>query len=146
VDTFLSNEYIPDAALKMEIYHRLMAATDLNEIADIAAEMEDRYGQPPVEARNLLSLTRVRLLAREAGITSVHQQGREVELRFDQHHALRGERLLQLTQHFPRRLSFSSSGGLIIRVRTAGLDQQGLLALLEDILTRIKYLVAEAAG
>jgi transcription-repair coupling factor (superfamily II helicase) len=31
-------------------------------------------------------------------------------------------------------------------VRAAGLDQQGLLALLEDVLTRIRYLVAEAAS
>jgi len=146
VDTFLSDEYIPDAALKMEIYHRLMAARDLNEVEAIASEMEDRFGRPPAAAENLLGLARVRLLAQEVGVSSVHQKGREVELNFGQRHDLRGERLMHLTKYFPRKLSFSSAGGLTIKVRTAGLDQQGLLALLEDVLTRIKYLVAEAAG
>ncbi len=146
VDTFLSDEYIPDAALKMEIYQRMMAARELDEVNDIAGEMVDRYGRPPAAAQNLLSLARVRLLAQEIGVTGVQQKGKEVELKFGQHHHLRGEKLLQLTQFFPRKLSFSSAGGLTIRVRAAGLDQQGLLALLEDVLTRIRYLVAEAAS
>ncbi|MDN5343976.1 MAG: hypothetical protein PWQ18_87 [Clostridia bacterium] len=146
VDTFLSDDYIPDAALKMEVYHRLMAARDLDEVEDIAAEMTDRYGLPPAAARNLVDLTRVRLLAQEVGVESVHQKGKEVELSFGQGHRLRGEKLLQLTQYFPRKLAFSSTNGLTIRVRAAGLDQQGLLALLADVLTRIRYLVAEAVS
>jgi transcription-repair coupling factor (superfamily II helicase) len=146
VDTFLSDEYIPDAALKMEIYQRMMAARELDEVNDIAGEMVDRYGRLPAAAQNLLGLARVRLLAQEIGVTGVQQKGKEVELKFGQHHHLRGEKLLQLTQFFPRKLSFSSAGGLTIRVRAAGLDQQGLLALLEDVLTRIRYLVAEAAS
>ncbi|MBC7325229.1 MAG: transcription-repair coupling factor, partial [Moorella sp. (in: Bacteria)] len=146
VDTFLSDEYIPDAALKMEIYHRLMAAGDLKEVENIASEMLDRYGRPPGAAQNLLSLTRVRLLAQEIGVTGVQQKGKEIELNFGQQHNLRGEKLIQLTQYFPHKLNFSSAGGLTIRVRVAGLDQQGMLALLEDILTRIKHLVAEAVS
>ncbi|MBE3571414.1 MAG: transcription-repair coupling factor [Moorella humiferrea] len=146
VDTFLSDDYIPDDALKMEFYQRLMAAGDLSQVEAIAEEMEDRFGRPPAAAENLISLSRVRLLAREVGVAGVHQNGREVELHFGHTHNLRGEKLMHLTQHFPRKLTFSSAGGLTIKVRTAGLDQQGLLTLLEDVLTRIKYLVAEAAG
>lgn len=143
VDTFLSDEYVPEATLKMELYHRLMAAGDLAGVEDIAAEMEDRYGPPPPEARNLLALTRVRLLARDVGVISVTQKNREVELGFGQHTPLRGEKLLQLTQYFPRRLAFSSAGGLTIRVRVMGLGQEELLNLLEKILARIKELISE---
>ncbi|TYL09888.1 Transcription-repair-coupling factor [Moorella thermoacetica] len=146
VDTFLGDNYIPEATLKMELYHRLMNAGDLAAVEDIAAEMEDRYGPPPPEARNLLALTRVRILAREVGVISVNQKNREVELSFGQHTGLRGEKLLQLNQYFPRKLAFSSAGGLTIRVRVMGLSQEELLDLLEKVLTRIKYLVIEAAS
>jgi transcription-repair coupling factor (superfamily II helicase) len=81
VDTFLSDEYIPDAALKMEIYQRMMAARELDEVNDIASEMVDRYGRPPAAAQNLLGLARVRLLAQEIGVTGVQQKGKEVELK-----------------------------------------------------------------
>lgn len=146
VDTFLSDDYIPEATLKMELYHRLMNAVDLATVDDIAAEMEDRYGPPPPEARNLLALTRVRILTREVGVISVNQKNREVELSFGHHTGLRGEKLLQLNQYFPRKLAFSSAGGLTIRVRVMGLGQEELLDLLEKVLTRIKYLVTEAAS
>ncbi|MDN5327360.1 MAG: hypothetical protein PWP41_2056 [Moorella sp. (in: firmicutes)] len=146
VDTFLGDNYIPEATLKMELYHRFMNAGDLAAVEDIAAEMEDRFGPPPPEARNLVALTRVRILAREAGVISVNQKNREVELSFGQHTGLRGEKLLQLNQYFPRKLAFSSAGGLTIRVRVMGLSQEELLDLLEKVLTRIKYLVTEAAS
>ncbi|OIQ59294.1 transcription-repair-coupling factor [Moorella thermoacetica] len=146
VDTFLGDNYIPEATLKMELYHRFMNAGDLAAVEDIAAEMEDRFGPPPPEARNLVALTRVRILAREAGVISVNQKNREVELSFGQHTGLRGEKLLQLNQYFPRKLAFSSAGGLTIRVRVMGLSQEELLDLLEKVLTRIKCLVTEAAS
>jgi len=146
VDTFLSDDYISETTLKMEIYHRLMNTRELTEVADIAAEMADRYGPPPVAAQNLLAMTRVRLLAQEVGIIGIQQKGREIELNLGQHSSLRGEKLLQLTQYFPRKLSFSSSGGLTIRLRIMGLDQQGILTLLEQILDRIKYLIIEAVS
>ncbi|MDK2820640.1 MAG: hypothetical protein PWP31_605 [Clostridia bacterium] len=146
VDTFLSDEYIQETSLKMEIYHRLMAAKKLNEVEDIANEINDRYGSPPPAAQNLLILSRVRILAQEVGVFGVNQKNNEVKLKFGKNNNLRGDKLIQLTQYFPRKLSFSSTGGLTISLRTKGLSQKELLVLLEEILTRIKYLVKEVAS
>ncbi|MCG0277887.1 MAG: transcription-repair coupling factor [Thermanaeromonas sp.] len=140
VDTFLSDNYIPDASLKMEFYQRLLAASSVAEVDEIAAEMIDRFGSPPPAAENLILMARIRLLAGELGITSVQQRSGEVELKFNEQPALKGEKLLELSSFFPRRLSFSSAGGLAIRVRTKGLDSHGLLKLLQELLTRMREL------
>lgn len=146
VDTFISDEYIPQAAIKMEIYTRLMAAKEMSEIKDIAEEMKDRFGLLPLATRNLLSLSRVRLLAQEIGVISIQQKDQVIELNLGHHANLRGEKLLQLSQYFPRKLSFSSTGGLIIKIKIQGLDQTGLLTLLEEMLTRIRFLTVEAVS
>ncbi|NLW07974.1 MAG: transcription-repair coupling factor [Clostridia bacterium] len=146
VDTFLNDDYIPVATLKMEFYQRLMQAERLAEINEIADEMVDRFGPLPPPAQNLLTMTRVRLLAQEVGINSIQQKGREIELKLGQHCKLRGDKLLQLPKYFPRKLAFSSAGGLTIKLRIGGLGQQEILHLLGQILERIKYLVMEAVS
>ncbi|MBE3580904.1 MAG: transcription-repair coupling factor [Thermoanaerobacteraceae bacterium] len=146
VDTYLSDDYIPDAALKMEFYQRLMAAKELAEVDEITAEMIDRFGTPPLAVENLLLMTRVRLLAGELGILHVQQRSGEVELKFGGGNHLKGEKLLQLSQIFPRRLSFSSAGGLSIRVRIRDLDQDAILKLLEQLLSSIRKMSRAEAG
>ncbi len=146
VDAFLGDDYIPETTLKMEVYHRLIHSNCISEIADIAAEITDRYGSPPVPAQNLLAITRIRLLAQEAGVRSIQQKGAVIELSLGRHSNLRGEKLIRLTQYFPKKLSFSSAQGLNISLRVIGLDQQGVLALLEQILERIKHLIVEAVS
>jgi len=141
VDNYLSDDYIPDAALKMEFYQRLMAAKEPAELDEITAEMIDRFGTPPRAVENLLLMTRIRLLAGELGILHVQQRSGEVELKFGSGHRLKGEKLLQLSQIFPRRLSFSSAGGLSIRVKIRDLEQHALLKLLEQLLSSIRNMI-----
>ncbi|MGB9847390.1 MAG: hypothetical protein ACPLRH_07780, partial [Desulfotomaculales bacterium] len=52
---------------------------------------------------------------------------------FQNGHAYQGEILLRLAQRFPRRLAFSATGGLTMRVRVHDLDQEGLLKLLREV-------------
>jgi len=41
-------------------------------VDDLAEELADRFGEPPEPAQNLLGLSRVKILAREAGASSVN--------------------------------------------------------------------------
>ncbi|MDN5346479.1 MAG: hypothetical protein PWP65_43 [Clostridia bacterium] len=143
VEAFLSNSYVPEESLKMELYQRLITARTLAEVEEIAAEMEDRFGPPPQPARNLLAIARLRLLAQEVGVLAVRQQGKEVELKINPETPLRGEKLLLLSQRFPRKLSFSSAGGLLIRVKIGNISQAEEIKLLEEIFTTIKALLAK---
>jgi transcription-repair coupling factor (superfamily II helicase) len=56
VEALLPEEYVTDVGVRLSLYKRLASANDESHVAEIAAEMEDRFGAPPAEARHLVKL------------------------------------------------------------------------------------------
>jgi transcription-repair coupling factor (superfamily II helicase) len=56
VAALLPEDYVGDVGVRLSLYKRLASADDEAHVADIAAEMEDRFGPPPEEARRLVQL------------------------------------------------------------------------------------------
>jgi transcription-repair coupling factor (superfamily II helicase) len=71
LDAYLPPEYVMDEVERVDLYRRASGTASLAEVDDLAEELADRFGELPEPARNLLGLSRVKLLAREAGATSV---------------------------------------------------------------------------
>ena len=59
----LDEDYIPDAKLKIEVYRKLSRAKSEEELVDFIAGIEDRFGAMPDEARLLVEIARLRILA-----------------------------------------------------------------------------------
>ena len=78
VEALLPDDYVGDVGVRLSLYKRLASAVDEGHVSDIAAEMEDRFGAPPEEARRLVKLMslktelrRLRALGCEASEQSV---------------------------------------------------------------------------
>jgi len=78
VEALLPDDYVSDVGVRLSFYKRLASAIDEAHVSEIAAEMEDRYGPPPDEARRLVKLMalktelrRLRVLGCEASARSV---------------------------------------------------------------------------
>lgn len=141
VNAYVSNAYISSPGLKMEVYQRLVQAKSLEEVVDLEAELADRFGPPPLEVKNLLSVARIKALAREVAVAAVRHKAGEIKIDFHPGASLRGEKLMLLARDFPRRLAFSAVGGsLTMRLRTTGLVPEEVLALIEKVLGRAKEL------
>jgi transcription-repair coupling factor (superfamily II helicase) len=56
LEALLPEDYVTDVGVRLSLYKRLASASDEAHTADIAAEMEDRFGAPPEEARRLVKL------------------------------------------------------------------------------------------
>ncbi|WP_106536978.1 transcription-repair coupling factor [Haloactinopolyspora alba] len=82
VDAHIPHDYVASERLRLEAYRRLSEAVSDKDVEDVAAELEDRYGDPPEPVRNLLEVARFRVHARRAGLTEVTIQGNFV--RFSQ--------------------------------------------------------------
>ena len=63
--------YVPDQALRLELYARLAHIEDTDAIDAFRDELDDRFGELPSETDRLLARRRVSLLAQRAGITDV---------------------------------------------------------------------------
>jgi transcription-repair coupling factor (superfamily II helicase) len=68
---FLPEEYVPEVNQRLALYKRLAGAGDEAGVADIRAELADRFGPLPLEAEQLLDVVRIRLAARRLGIEKV---------------------------------------------------------------------------
>jgi transcription-repair coupling factor (superfamily II helicase) len=71
LDAYLPPGYVMDEIERVDLYRRASATRSLVEVDDLAEELADRFGELPEPARNLLGLSRVKILAREAGTNSV---------------------------------------------------------------------------
>jgi transcription-repair coupling factor (superfamily II helicase) len=71
LDAYLPPGYVMDEIERVDLYRRASGLGSLAEVEDLAEELVDRFGALPEPARNLLGLSRVKLLAREVGASSV---------------------------------------------------------------------------
>jgi transcription-repair coupling factor (superfamily II helicase) len=71
LDALLPEEYVPEHGLRLGIYRRMAGLTSLEEIDQIREEIEDRFGELPEEAENLIYMLRVKVLASAAGVATV---------------------------------------------------------------------------
>ncbi|MFQ6171756.1 transcription-repair coupling factor [Oryzobacter sp. R7] len=99
VDAHLPHDYVPHERLRLEMYKKLAAVADEAQLAEIEAELLDRYGALPEPVRNLVEVARLRTVARAAGIADISVQGNHV--RFGPVE-LRESQTLRLQRLYPR--------------------------------------------
>jgi transcription-repair coupling factor (superfamily II helicase) len=68
---FLPEDYVPEVNQRLALYKRLAGAGDEETLADIRAELADRFGPLPREAEQLLDVVRIRQAARRLGLEKV---------------------------------------------------------------------------
>jgi transcription-repair coupling factor (superfamily II helicase) len=71
VEAHLPGDYVAREDLRLEAYRRLAAVRSAEEVADICAEWEDRFGPLPPPARALLSVGRLRAECARVGVREV---------------------------------------------------------------------------
>jgi transcription-repair coupling factor (superfamily II helicase) len=62
------------------MYKRIAGAEDEATLADVRAELQDRYGDPPESVLNLLAAAELRLLCERLGIAQLDRKRTQVDL------------------------------------------------------------------
>ena len=75
-------EYVPEKELRLRLYRRLADIHNLENLAAIEEEFSDRFGEPPEVVDNLLYQLKIKILAEEAGLTSVSHETKQIVLRY----------------------------------------------------------------
>jgi transcription-repair coupling factor (superfamily II helicase) len=70
-DFYIDDDYLPAIDKKVLYYRRIAAATELAQVDEIEADLEQRFGPVPEPVRNLLDRARIRIRAGRLGVTSV---------------------------------------------------------------------------
>jgi transcription-repair coupling factor (superfamily II helicase) len=78
IDAHLPEAYIESERLRLEIYRKLASARTEEALQEVMAEVHDRYGTPPPQVGNLAAVARLRILARQYGLTEISLQGKHI--------------------------------------------------------------------
>ena len=86
ISAFLAESYVVDIDQRLTLYRRLARVTDLKQISNLKAELEDRYGKLPDEGVNLLLKIMLKVLSIKAGIKRLDLIGQQLTLSFSEAH------------------------------------------------------------
>ena len=84
VEAFAPDDYIPVQSERIDFYRRLAGCGSIEEIASVAAQVQEVYGSMPRPVQNLVSVARLKLLASSAGVSKVVVRPGRGELVFAQ--------------------------------------------------------------
>ncbi|PXW30241.1 UNVERIFIED_CONTAM: transcription-repair coupling factor [Williamsia faeni] len=80
VDAHIPADYVDSDRLRLEAYRKFASATTDDEISGVVEELLDRYGPLPEEVLRLVSVAKLRLLARQIGVTEVGVAGNQFKV------------------------------------------------------------------
>lgn len=116
VDAYIPEQYIPDAAGRIEAYKRIAAIANAEDASDVLDELIDRYGEPPGSVSGLVDISLARVAAAAAGINEIGQKQDSLLFYTE---ALKAAWLRPLLTALPGRVSLSTSGRPCVQVRQA---------------------------
>ncbi len=85
-DAFLPEEYVEDPAQRTMLYQKIARLTEPAHVADIRAELEDRFGALPEEAAMLLQTVEARIASRTLGVRKTEVRENLLVLTFSDEH------------------------------------------------------------
>jgi transcription-repair coupling factor (superfamily II helicase) len=81
LDAHIPEEYIPNLNTRLSLYNRLARVEHIDEVENMARELQDRFGHLPHPVENLLYIVKVKILAMRAGVSSISTQGRQIVIK-----------------------------------------------------------------
>ncbi len=104
VEGFLPDDYVPEVNQRLALYKRLAGAAGDSEVADLRAELADRFGPLPAAAGQLLDIVRIRVAARTVGVEKIEAGDGKALVTFSPATPLEPERLVRAIERSHGRL------------------------------------------
>ncbi len=115
VEALLPDSYVSEVGVRLSLYKRLASARDEYEVAQLAAEMEDRFGPPPEEAARYVELMRIKVELRRLRVLVCEAAGGTVALRFRDDTPVNAAKLATLVSGSKGRYRLAPDGRLVRR-------------------------------
>ena len=129
----IPNEYVTEENQRLRLYKRIAGAESEDQVKDVRAELEDRYGAPPQPVRNLLNATQLKLLCQRIGVAALDRKQNLMYMKFTDNAEIEPARLAQYVAS-NKGAQFSPGGTLKFVLRSTAA---------EDVLTQVREMLFE---
>jgi transcription-repair coupling factor (superfamily II helicase) len=109
----IDESYVPEENQRLRLYKKIAGASTDQALAEIRAELEDRYGAPPDATVFLLEAAAVRLECERIGIAQVDRKRGELQIRFMENAAVDPQHLMRMVARNAKRGAQFTPQGLM---------------------------------
>jgi transcription-repair coupling factor (superfamily II helicase) len=127
----IPDEYIAEENQRLRMYKRIAGVGDEKQLTDVAAELADRYGPPPVPVQNLLDYASVKLLCQRAGVAAIDRKRDQVSIRFTSDASIDPGKLAEFVAG-QKGAQFTPAG--VLKFSLSNLKAEDVLARLKHVL------------
>jgi len=109
----IDESYVPEENQRLRLYKKIAGAASEAAVAEVRAELEDRYGAPPDATVFLLEAAMLRLECERLGIAQVDRKRGELQIRFMESAAVDPQHLMRLVARNAKRGAQFTPQGLL---------------------------------
>ena len=130
----IPEEYIYDASQRLRTYKRISSAESEAELADIHAEIADRYGPISETVENLFEYARLRREASRLGVVSIDREGDRLAVKLSEQARIDPDKLIAMVSGGAA--TFTPAG--VLKVKLSSEDDEAVFAEVRGLLDRLR--------
>jgi transcription-repair coupling factor (superfamily II helicase) len=96
VDLKIPAHFIDEELQRLRIYKQIASCRNEAEVDAMYRDLEDRFGELPLQVRNLLEYARLRILGRARGVMAIERTAQGIDIKFHQSARVDPERIVEL--------------------------------------------------
>ena len=132
----VDENYVAEENQRLRLYKKIAGAQSEKAIADLRAEMEDRYGPLPDATVYLLEAASLRLECERIGIAQIDRKRSELQIRFTENATIDPQHLMRLVaKNAKRGAQFTPQGVLKLPLAAARPDE--VLLEIRDLISNL---------
>lgn len=143
IDAYIPDAYIPDGFQKIQMYKRIKAMERESDYFEIIEELQDRFGDLPVETERLMRIARMKVWALEAGVMSIKEKQGVLTIKLSEQGTatIDGAKIVSESMEFGRAIGFGMDGSSLMLT----IDQKKCGNYLPfDVLEKLMKIIAGA--
>ena len=133
----IDESYISEENQRLRMYKRIAGVQSENEIANVKAELEDRYGPLPEGVRHLLDAALLRVECERVGVAQLDRKRDQLHIKFTEHAGIDPGRLMKLVAKNAKRGAQFTPQGLLRYPLTSPRP--------DDVLAEVRALLSDLA-
>lgn len=145
VDGYIPSLYIENEEQKIEIYKKIAAADNKEDIYDVTEEIIDRFGNPPVQVDNLLKISYIKSLSKKLHIKSITQTDNRANIEMNSAIDLNQNIIGFLMENYYSKINFVGTNEPVIKYKLDSLEQRDILEEVQEFLKTLNNFKADTA-
>ena len=134
VDIRIPEDFIYDMSQRLCTYKRISSSESDEELADIYAEIQDRYGAVPESVGNLFEYAKLRREASRLSVISIDREGERLAVKFSEKAKIDPDKLIAMVSD--GRAVFTPSG--VLKVNLQAETEARIFADVRELLNQLR--------